>query len=692
MIIIRFIKLTLFLASRGSYVSKILKESAKPLRTQQQHAHDQKAKDAQVSKLKTPSIKPSFRQRKLQFPPVQKSPQLQRDELLREEQRHEDKEAEEDEADELIMDALMGEACSNNEGLEVQMTYQELLNDVDKKLAKGKDEYMPRIVADLHLLRQFTQQLLKQGPYRLGKMEASLLVARSNHRLNDGQTLARRIRGLFNYYRQWHGFPQEPRGGKRQDASFLDNEDVFLACRTWLISQELGTISPNDFLNAVNQEILPRLLTTMDRPIARSTAYLWLPRLGFHRHETRKGLYVDGHERPDVISYRQEVFLPLMKELLSYTVQYEEDEAGTWHTIQPSLPTGVQLHVMYFHDESCFHGHDYKKRLWLADSQQKMPGKSKGRLIHISEFIGPEGRIRVPNDKGIFIPDDLNLDARQTIYPGSNGDPWWDTKQLLVQVTRTLDIFEKKHPNCVAVLIFDQSSAHASHGEGALNAFAMNKSPGGVEKGKIKAYGRDTYFPPECTILELQGTIQVLWQLNKDGEKEPKGVEQILIERGCNIAGLRFKCPKEAKCTALLKYPPPIEQKCCLARILSNHQDFFEEKSQIEELIMERGHKAVFLPKFHCEINPIEMYWGYSKTRYRQVKKASFPDAKVKVVEALEACSIDIIRRFCNRTFRWMDAYRQGLTIKQAAWCVKKQKGHRTISKNVMDEWDKMQE
>jgi len=117
-----------------------------------------------------------------------------------------------------------------------------------------------------------------------------------------------------------------------------------------------------------------------------------------------------------------------MEELLSYTVQYKEDEASTWFTIQPSLPKGAQLHVMYFHDESCFYSLDYKKSLWLEDSQQKMPGKSKGRLIHDSEFVGPEGRIRVANNKGIFIPDDLDLDARKIIYPGSNRDPWWDTK------------------------------------------------------------------------------------------------------------------------------------------------------------------------------------------------------------------------------------------------------------------------
>jgi hypothetical protein len=208
-----------------------------------------------------------------------------------------------------------------------------------------------------------------------------------------------------------------------------------------------------------------------------------------------------------------------------------------------------------------------------------MPGKSKGRLIHDSKFIGLKGRIRVANNEGIFILDDPDLDARKIIYPGANGDPWWDTKQFLLQVARTLDIFEKKHPSYIVVLIFDQSSAHSSHGKGALNAFMMNKSHGGMDKGKIKAHGRDTYFLPECTFLELQGTIQLLWQLNTNGEKEPKGVEQILSERGCNVPGLRFRCLDKDKCIPPLEYPPSTKQKCCLARILSNHEDFFQEKS-----------------------------------------------------------------------------------------------------------------
>jgi hypothetical protein len=85
-------------------------------------------------------------------------------------------------------------------------------------------------------------------------------------------------------------------------------------------------------------------------------------------------------------------------------------------------------------------------------------------------------------------------------------------------------------------------------------------------------------------------------------------MKQILIKRGCNIPGLRFKYPKGTKYTISLKYPSAIEQTYCLARILSNYQDFFKEKSQVKELITDRGYKAVFLPKFYYEINPIEIY------------------------------------------------------------------------------------
>ena len=54
---------------------------------------------------------------------------------------------------------------------------------------------------------------------------------------------------------------------------------------------------------------------------------------------------------------------------------------------------------------------------------------------------------------------------------------------------------------------------------------------------------------------------------------------------------------------------------CCMSRVLSLQSDFKSEKPLIQKYIEERGHKCIFLPKFHCELNPIKMVWGYAKYR-----------------------------------------------------------------------------
>ena len=72
-------------------------------------------------------------------------------------------------------------------------------------------------------------------------------------------------------------------------------------------------------------------------------------------------------------------------------------------------------------------------------------------------------------------------------------------------------------------------------------------------------------------------------------------------------------------------------------------------------------------------------YWGWAKYRYREVPKTTFAAAKVAALEALDSCPIEVIRRFINRSWRFMSAYRTGLTGKAAAWAVKKQRSHRSV-------------
>ncbi|KAF9455167.1 hypothetical protein BDZ94DRAFT_1278708, partial [Collybia nuda] len=44
----------------------------------------------------------------------------------------------------------------------------------------------------------------------------------------------------------------------------------------------------------------------------------------------------------------------------------------------------------------------------------------------------------------------------------------------------------------------------------------------------------------------------------------------------------------------------------------------------------------------------------------------------------------DTIRHYFRHCWRYMDAYRRGLNVKQAAYAVKKYKSHRRIPANIM--------
>ncbi|KAG0144232.1 hypothetical protein CROQUDRAFT_47629, partial [Cronartium quercuum f. sp. fusiforme G11] len=46
----------------------------------------------------------------------------------------------------------------------------------------------------------------------------------------------------------------------------------------------------------------------------------------------------------------------------------------------------------------------------------------------------------------------------------------------------------------------------------------------------------------------------------------------------------------------------------CWSKILGSQSDFASEKPLLQMVIEEVGHICLFLPKFHCELNPIEIF------------------------------------------------------------------------------------
>ncbi|CZT07044.1 uncharacterized protein RAG0_12650 [Rhynchosporium agropyri] len=251
------------------------------------------------------------------------------DQIVEEELQAEDKSIELDDLNdieflnsgrrELLLDSLIGDSVTLEQNTSTLKTYREVLITIKEELGNKRLTLLPQIRFEYSLIQQYVQNILKKSPRR-GRIEASLLVAESNHPTGDGKTLARKIRALNLYYRTFGYLPIETRGGKQKNRSYLDNQDVFRACRTWLLAQKLATVTPTGFRYALNSEIMPRLLASAKKskksllgnttgtrkqpgkrpkswkPLSKTATYKWLNRLGFHATEEKKGVYVDGHE------------------------------------------------------------------------------------------------------------------------------------------------------------------------------------------------------------------------------------------------------------------------------------------------------------------------------------------------------------------------------------------------------------
>jgi hypothetical protein len=151
-------------------------------------------------------------------------------------------------------------------------------------------------------------------------LSASLAIARRMGKgrigKKKGSYFARQIRRNEAYLLKHQHLPPTKAGAKHGQYTLLDNEAVLHGVRRYLAAQNLGTITPKLLCRHVNNAILPALdLTQKNASISERTAINWLKKLGYSCKDVKKGVYHDGHERPDVIEAR--------KKYLEQIAQYE---------------------------------------------------------------------------------------------------------------------------------------------------------------------------------------------------------------------------------------------------------------------------------------------------------------------------------------------------------------------------------
>lgn len=226
------------------------------------------------------------------------------------------------------------------------------------------------------------------------------------------------------------------------------------------------------------------------------------------------------------------------------------------------------------------------------------------------------------------------------------------------------------------LFIFDQSSAHRSFAADALNAKKMNVNPGGKQpkmhatripmnnpNPRLQGTYQSMVFPDnhsnnpgEAKGMEAVLRERGLWprlvaacasgkspvgrctsckasvakqtKIEADArarmEAEPETYGSIgeanspnahLTDTDLGLAGVHDTedalLPGESLDTEVDSSGEGVY--CCMEKCLAAQEDFRSEKPLLQLEIEAAGHLCLFLPKFHCELNPIEMYWGFAK-------------------------------------------------------------------------------
>ena len=515
-----------------------------------------------------------------------------------------------------------------------------------------------------------------------GAVEASQVAATTAWIIPSEHYRARAIRSYAKEYLRFGKISPHQQGKHIKRLSLLSDEDVKTSAIQWLKNIKPEKRSMPELLKYINDIVVPDRCA-LPGHISSSVLHNYLKEWGY-TYRANKGIYFDGHERDDVVRYRQK-WAAKMVEYSHFMETYDEDDVSK--VSQPNLLEGQKKIVMVTHDESTFYSNDCKTNLWLSDGENPIRKKTPGGSIMVSEFQCPcHGTMRIQGWK-----------SRTFFHAGTNRDGYWTSKDMVKQLKDdAIPLFEKLHPGCQALFLFDQSSNHNAYAPSAKIASRF-----GLKDKILKSVDERVILPGKYIGSDGEQHIQNFYTLEvnkrqtKKGLKEEriwklKGLKTILEER-CLGRWEEFEAKKKHWKTNCGEQANS-DHTCCPYHMLAAQPDFVAQKTALHEAVNKAGHLFALYPKYHCETNWIERYWGSAKRIARKECSYTYKALSDNLNGFLDQVSPPNsppleIRHYYNRCWRYINAYNDMNNVTEAFKLVEKftsrrYRSHRRIGKN----------
>lgn len=368
-----------------------------------------------------------------------------------------------------------------------------------------------------HLMDTFCEEWVAQLDWE-DKVSLGLFICfQLKHTLRKGETEAAELAGLMimkseKTIRDWRakffangGVVEETKQGRYQRSGVLwRNEDLNKKAARYIRENAFvkgrANLTAGSFCSWINQELLPNETVEpgFPRKVSVDTARTWMHELGFEVLLSKKGTFVDGHERDDVVQYRN-VFL---RQLISHgflnpsnAPSEEAKKALPEDLVSPSQAV-LDKTIVFFHDESTFQSNDDQATFWGTKGTHVMRPKSKGAGIMVSDYIDERnGYLALTNDeysRAKVTDPNIRRQAREFLEYGESKEGYWTSDKFMNQMEMAVAIAEHKYPMADGwkhIWIFDHSSCHGAMAEDSLDVNRMNVKPGGKQR---RMRGRET--------------------------------------------------------------------------------------------------------------------------------------------------------------------------------------------------------
>jgi hypothetical protein len=224
----------------------------------------------------------------------------------------------------------------------------------------------------------------------LGWRKTSVLVSKAQR---HGETHARHIRKWTLNFLQTRALPFHHLG--QVQSTVLRDEDVAGEIKMRMIKKSKeGFVKAESLVDLVASPEMQKIFSEKGickALISKKTATHWLHKLNWRYQGIWNGMYIDGHEREDVVAYRRE----FVEQWGTYEKCFHQWDDDGHELPRPNgfpVPDGPPFRlVLITHDESTFYQNDRRKTVWTQKTSRPVPQpKGNGQLLMVSDFLTSE--------------------------------------------------------------------------------------------------------------------------------------------------------------------------------------------------------------------------------------------------------------------------------------------------------------